>query len=124
MQNFMDLAHVTDAVFKGHLVDLQRLSAEETRIRGTLSSLEIARKNNMSTDESHIEMRAIGADLLWEGWVMRQRMALNMRLANLLVQKEALRDEMRKSFGRANVAETLSLAEQARIRRLRNTQPR
>jgi acid stress-induced BolA-like protein IbaG/YrbA len=122
MQNLTDLARVTDAVFQRHLVELKRLSGEETHIRDILSSLETAGNTNVSTDASHIEMRAIGADLRWEGWVMRQRMALNMRLANLLVQKEALRDEIRKSLGRSKVAEALSLAEQAKIRHLRNTQ--
>lgn len=123
MQKFMDLARITDAVFQGHLAGLQRLAAEESLIRDTLSSLETARKDNISTDDPNIEMRALGADLLWEGWIMRQRMALNIRLANLLVQKEALRAEMRKAFGRAKVAQALSLAEQAKIRNLRNAGP-
>lgn len=123
MQKFTDIARITDAVFQGQLVGLQRLVAEESLIRDTLSSLERARKDNISTDDPNIEMRALGADLLWEGWIMRQRMALNIRLANLLVQKEALRAEMRKAFGRAQVTQALSLAEQAKIRNLRNAGP-
>lgn len=124
MRKFTDLARVTDAVFQGHLAGLQRLAAEENLIRDTLSSLETARKDNILSDDPQIEMRALGADLLWEGWIMRQRMALNIRLANLLVQKEALRNEMRKAFGRANVTNALSLAEQAKIRSLRSAEPK
>lgn len=124
MQKFTDLARITDAVFRGHLAGLQRLAAEETLLRQTLSSLDEARKANSQADGSHIEMRALGADLLWDGWIMRQRMVLNMRLANLLVQKEALRGEMRKAFGRAMVAKNLSSAEQAKTRSLRNANPR
>jgi hypothetical protein len=124
MRKFTDLARITDAVFQGQLAGLQRLAAEETIIRDTLSSLEAARKDKMSIDDPNIEMRALGADLLWEGWVVRQRMALNMRLANVLVQKDALRGQMRKAFGRAKVAEALSLAEQAKIRKLRNAEPK
>lgn len=120
MQKFADLARITDAVFQGHLTSLRRLAAEENRIRDTLSSLENARRDNISTELAHIEMRALGADLLWDGWIMRQRMVLNMRLANLLVQKEMLSGEMRKAFGRAKVAEALNSAEQAKMRSLRN----
>lgn len=124
MRKFADLARVTDAVFQGHLAGLQRLAAEENLIRGALSSLETARRDNIFADDPQIEMRALGADLLWEGWIMRQRMALNIRLANLLVQKEALRNEMRQAFGRAKVADALSLAEQGKIRSLRSAEPK
>jgi hypothetical protein len=123
MQKFTDLARITDAVFQGQLAGLQRLAAEETIIRDTLSSLEMARKENISIVDPNIEIRAIGADLLWEGWVVRQRIALNMRLANLLVQKDALRGQMCKAFGRAKVAEALGMAERARIRSLKNAEP-
>lgn len=52
-------------------------------------------------------MRALGADLLWQGWLTRQRSEINTQLANLLVQKAALMDALRLAFGRSQVAATL-----------------
>lgn len=123
IQKLTQLARVTDAVFQGHMAGLQRLAAEETLLRQTLAALEDARKSNMQVDETYREMRALGADLLWEAWIVRQRTALNMRLANLLVQKEVMRSEMRSAFGRAQVAQALTSAEQAKVDSRRRAAP-
>lgn len=123
IQKLTQLARVTDAVFQGHMAGLQRLAAEETLLRQTLAALEDARKSNMQVDETCREMRALGADLLWEAWIVRQRTALNMRLANLLVQKEVMRSEMRSAFGRAQVAQALTSAEQAKVDSRRRAAP-
>lgn len=123
IQKLTQLARVTDAVFQGHMAGLQRLAAEETLLRQALAALEDARKSNMQVDETYREMRALGTDLLWEAWIVRQRTALNMRLANLLVQKEVMRSEMRSAFGRAQVAQALTSAEQAKVDSRRRAAP-
>lgn len=120
-EQYADLARMTDAVYQSRLARMQRLMADETALRQELASLEVARRNNLAVEFSPADMRAIGADILWEGWIVRQRTALNMRLANLLVQKEAMRVEIREVFGRAQVAKALNDAQLEKVRKIRNT---
>ena len=116
-QSLKDLADLTDAVFRGRVAILQQLAAEEAKIRQTLSNLENAR-NTVSLESSvDAEMRALGADLLWQGWVTRQQMEQNIHLANLLVRKDAIRRELQASFGRAQVAGALLAAAESAARR-------
>lgn len=118
----VDLARMTDAVYRNRLAGLQRLSAEEAKVRQTLASLDAARQIGRSALTVDMEMRAIGADLLWQGWVTRQRMEQNILLANLLIQKEAMRKQLQASFGRAQVAESLLASHMASDRNKRNKQ--
>lgn len=116
-QSLKDLADLTDAVYRGRVAILQQLAAEEAKIRQTLSNLENAR-NTVSLESSvDAEMRALGADLLWQGWVTRQQMEQNIHLANLLVRKDAIRRELQASFGRAQVAGALLAAAESAARK-------
>lgn len=119
-ESLRDLALVTDAVFRSRLASLQRLAAQESLLRQNLASLDAVRRVGPVKDMQDIEMRALGADILWQGWIMRKRMELNTQLANLLVQKEALRLELQVAFGRSQVAETLWSSEQSRDRKFRS----
>ena len=121
-KELVDLARMTDAVYRNRLAGLQRLSAEEAKVRQTLASLDAARQIGRSALTVDMEMRAIGADLLWQGWVTRQRMEQNILLANLLIQKEAMRKQLQASFGRAQVAESLLASHMASDRNKRNKQ--
>ena len=51
--------------------------------------------------------RAIGADLLWQGWTQRKRRELNIELARVLVRKAEKMDALRRSFGRAEATRQL-----------------
>lgn len=108
-----DLAAVTDAVFRHRLSGLQALTAQEAMLRQQLARLDEARLAGIAEASGDIGMRALGADLLWQGWVMRQRTQLNMRLANVLVMKEAQGRALRAAFGKARVAEELCAQQKA-----------
>ena len=116
-QALKDMASLTDALYRGRVASLQHLAAEEARIRETLSNLERARNAVNSESTVGTEMRALGADLLWQGWVTRQQMEQNIRLANLLVQKDATRRELQACFGRAQVAGALLAAAETTARK-------
>jgi hypothetical protein len=119
-EQYANLVRLTDAAYQSRLARMQRLMADETALRQELASLEVARRNNLAVEFSPADMRAIGADILWEGWIVRQRTALNIRLANLLVQKEAMRVDIREVFGRAQVAKALNDAQLEKLRKTRN----
>lgn len=52
-------------------------------------------------------MQHIGADVIWKAWLNRTRSALHLELAQVLAQKEMLRDGVRKDFAKVAVTEEL-----------------
>ena len=59
-------------------------------------------------------MKALGADLLWEGWHSRTRRQLNMDLAKATAQKLRMMDQLRTAFGRKHAVETMAATERKR----------
>jgi len=116
-ESLADLAQLTQAVYQGRLSRLQTLLKEETRLRQDLKRLDQMQDHEEAKDAQDISLRALGADLLWQGWVMRQKTDLNMKLANVLVQKSAVIRDVKLAFGRAQVAETLHMTHGAKTKR-------
>lgn len=59
-------------------------------------------------------MKALGADLLWQGWHSRTRRQLNVELAKATAQKLRMMDQLRLAFGRKHAVETMANAERKR----------
>ncbi len=77
-----------------------RIVAEEKRLRGELARLtEMGRANAQDSDGLR-PMQAIGADLLWQGWLARAQTTLNMQLARVLAVKEFEQRKVRQAFGK------------------------
>lgn len=102
-----DVSKVMDAMYQSRVSGLQSLIAQEAKLRDALRCLEDMRQISTGSALDDHAMRALGADLLWQGWLTRQRSEINTQLANLLVQKAALMDALRLAFGRSQVAATL-----------------
>jgi hypothetical protein len=102
-----DVSAVMDAMYQSRVSGLQSLIAQEVKLRDALRCLEDMRQISTGSALDDHAMRALGADLLWQGWLTRQRSEINTQLANLLVQKAALMDALRLAFGRSQVAATL-----------------
>ncbi|WP_416914292.1 hypothetical protein [Seohaeicola sp.] len=102
-----DVSSVMDAMYQSRVSGLQRLILQEAKLRDNLRRLDDMRETRAESALDDHAMRALGADLLWQGWLMRQRSEINMQLANLMVQKAALIDALRLAFGRSQVAATL-----------------
>ncbi|WP_375573811.1 hypothetical protein ABWH93_10535 [Seohaeicola saemankumensis] len=102
-----DVSSVMDAMYQSRVSGLQRLILQEAKLRDNLRRLDDMRETRAELALDDHAMRALGADLLWQGWLMRQRSEINMQLANLMVQKAALIDALRLAFGRSQVAATL-----------------
>lgn len=109
-----DVAQVTEAVFQGRVARLRHVLEEEARLRNGLRRLEEMQTMGKDAMQRDPSMRAVGADFLWQGWMMRQRMTINTQLANVMVQKAAMLNEVRLAFGKSQVA--CDLLEKSRIK--------
>lgn len=120
------LAETADAFYQARLARLQPVLAEESRLRGALADLDLHRARNAGLPAPDMAgVRAVGAEVLWQGWVGRMRADLNAQLARVLVRKAAHLDDLRQAFGRAEATRALlataGLA-QRRARQARATQ--
>ncbi len=92
---------------------LSKLLQEEYRLRNELIRLsEMGRTAQQQTKTTAV-MQAIGADLLWQGWLGRARAEQNMKLARVLARKEHEKGKVRQAFGKvAAVRELINQAQQ------------
>lgn len=102
------ITDLTDALFQAELSKLQDVLEEEKALRRGLDDLETRHKAVSRLDAPGLgEMRQIGADIIWEGWVDRKRRELQAHLARCLVRKNRLMRNVQKAFGRNMAAEKL-----------------
>lgn len=94
------ITHLTDALYQAQLSKLQDVLTEEHSLRRALADLETGQK-----DVS--QMRQIGADIIWQGWLDRKRRDLQAELARCLVQKNRLMRHVQKAFGRKSAADQI-----------------
>lgn len=101
------IQQITDMKFSVEQAAFQKLAQEENQLRAELARL--AEMLNVSRSDAlkPSEMRAIGADVIWQGWIGRNRAALNMKLARVLAQKEQRLGALRTAFGKAHVVQML-----------------
>ena len=101
------LEAITRAKYDQQQQSFQRIQAEEARLRAELARLDDMLKTSEAAAEGQGEMRAIGADILWQGWVARSKTALNIKLAQVLAIKEQQLHQVRQAFGKLQVVEQL-----------------
>ncbi len=105
MQN---ITHLTDALFQAQLSKLQDVLEEEKTVRRRIDELETRHKAVGRLDAPGMgEMRQIGADIIWQGWVDRKRRDLQGELARCLVRKNRLMLNVQKAFGRNAAAQKM-----------------
>lgn len=105
MQN---ITHLTDALFQAQLAKLQDVLEQENALRRGIDDLEERHKAVGRLDAPGMgEMRQIGADIIWQGWVDRKRRDLQAELARCLVRKNRLMRSVQKAFGRNAAAEKM-----------------
>ncbi|PYC47365.1 hypothetical protein DI396_10370 [Litorivita pollutaquae] len=107
-QQFKELVQVTDALYQVELAKVQKIAAEEARLRQALADLDSQARDAMNAaQDDMMAVRALGADLLWRQWVGRARAALQMQLAQVLVRKNEAMVKLRRAFGKTTVAQDL-----------------
>lgn len=119
------LVETADALYQVRLARLQAVLAEENRLRRELADLDRHRQRNAGLPAPDMAgLRAVGAEVLWQGWVGRMRADLNARLARILVRKAAQMDALRQAFGRAEAARDLQAAAQTERQKARERKAR
>ena len=114
-QKMLDqMAAVTAAQYLQEHARVKPVLAQEAKLRGQTAKLSAqVQEARAQLNEDHA-MKAMGADLLWEGWHSRTRRQLNVELAQATAQKLRVMDKLRKSFGRKHAVETMAAAERAK----------
>jgi hypothetical protein len=102
-----EIARLMDIAFQKKLSSNQKLAQEEAMLRHALECLGNAGFAKEPCETQHHGMRAVGADLLWQAWLTRQKIEVNTRLANVLLKKEKASTELRKAFGRSQAADAI-----------------
>lgn len=95
-----NLRKITQAIYEQRQQSFSRLVAEENSIRAKLIQLRDFSHQPPTLEPRIYQMRAIGADLLWQGWIGRSKTALNLRLARVLAAKEGHLNEVRHAYGK------------------------
>lgn len=116
------LVALTAAKRDRETAQLREIQAEEARLRAALARLDAQAAEARVLPEAAIAgLREIGADLSWQGWVARQRAALNAELSLVLARREKALPPLRRAFGKAEAAEMLA-ARQLGLVRVRTTE--
>lgn len=102
MSGLGHLKQATDAAYQAEQAKLSALTRQEAALRQALADLDGMHRDAraLSVDQMAAP-RAIGAEMLWQGWVQRRRQQLNVELAGLLVTKAARVAALARAFGRA-----------------------
>lgn len=111
------LLHVARARHEVAQAQLRPVVEEEQRIRKLLSDLAQDEKIGRLSLIRDSAFRSVRGDEAWNLWVGRNRRALNMQLASVLVRKEAVFKAAQETFGRADALE--SLVRNARLQKER-----
>tara|TARA_R110002110_G_scaffold11334_1_gene54680 strand:- start:829 stop:1185 length:357 start_codon:yes stop_codon:yes gene_type:complete len=82
-----------------------RLIMQENRLRASLRQLDLHLEQSRECQD--VELKAIGADVVWQAWGGRKKRELNMQLAQVLAVKERHISQVRKSYGKVLVSDAL-----------------
>jgi len=120
MSNLTDLQQleaITQAKYDQQQQSFKRIQAEENRLRSELARLDdmLQQSNDAGTQVG--EMRAIGADIIWQGWVGRSKTELNLKLAQVLAIKEQQLHQVRQAYGKLQVVQQLIAEAQRGLRK-------
>lgn len=107
LADLQKLQMATQIAYQQRQHRFQTVLAEELRLRQEIQRLDGLDQQAREQFLHNQNMRAIGADVLWLGWVGRSKTAVNLELARVLAVKEHHLSEVRKAYGKRLVAEQL-----------------
>ena len=111
LPNLAQILTVCEAQYAKSQQDFAQLRAKEDKLRHELSRLAEMGLSAGEAPQDQTQMRAIGADIIWQGWLGRAKSALNVSLAQVLAAKEAHLTEVRKAYGKVQVIQDLMAQE-------------
>lgn len=108
LRELRELATITQTHYEQRQQAFARLVAEENRLRAEIKRLDDMRHDAEVADGDTVKLRAIGADVIWQGWLGRTKTELNIRLAQVLAVKEHHLNEVRQAYGKVLVVAEMS----------------
>lgn len=111
------LRTITQAKYDQQQLSFQKLIAEENRLREELEKLDRAARVARAEPDGTTEMRAIGADIVWQGWLARSKTQLNLKLAQVLALKLHHLDQVKQAYGKVLVVQELQASTAKEVRR-------
>jgi len=100
--------------------ELSSVLRREAELRYELKRMRGLLQKTQAQDPEDAQLRAIGGDIIWLKWVGQVQRELNIALAGVLGQKEALMARHRQASGRKLVAEDLADQHEQSLRRVKN----
>ena len=107
LDELRSLLKVSTAKYDKQRQALVALVQQENALRQELSRLSGLNEMPEGSDNEISNMRAIGADLRWRGWLGRAKAELNVQLARILAAKENEQLLVRQAFGKVSALEQL-----------------
>ena len=113
------LLKVSTAQYDKQRQALVVLIQQENALRYEITRLSALNEMPEGSDNDIANMRAIGADLRWRGWLGRAKSELNMQLARILAAKENEQLQVRRAFGKVTALRQLLSEMEAEQRKKR-----
>ncbi|MBZ8117542.1 hypothetical protein KUD11_02665 [Roseovarius sp. LXJ103] len=118
MSPLAPLVAISQTLYQAEQAKLQDVIAQEARLRAALGLLDARREASAQLPVDQLAApRAVGADLLWQGWTLRTRERLNVELAQILVRKAERMGALRLAFGKLEATKSLLENEKKALRR-------
>ena len=108
MSTLSDLAKMKQLVevkYRREQESFGRLLEQEGRLRASLAQLDAYLAESRTNADT--PQKAIGADVVWQAWIGRNKRALNMQLAQVLAVKERHIAQVRLAYGKVLVTDEL-----------------
>lgn len=102
-----DLVEVTDTLCEQALEAHRRNLAESRRIAQEIEQIDSLRHATRQDDRSLEARRVVGADALWEGWLMRRRADLQREAAMARAYEGESLSKARTAFARAEASKSI-----------------
>ncbi len=106
-EDLNELLRITQIAYDRQQDSFQKFVVEENRLRRDLDLLDQSSLRARAGSENNGGMRAIGADIIWQGWVSQSRTQLNQKLARVLVQKSQQLSLVKKAYGKVMVVKEM-----------------
>lgn len=97
--NLMQLVSLTRAQLMKEEQRAQPGLAAIRNLRAQRAAVDALDRTSRPSADAH-PIRATGADVLWQGWLDRQRRELNMQLARQLAEQDHIMRDLKKAQGR------------------------
>lgn len=116
MAMLRQMAAVTEAQYLKEHAKIKPILDQEARLRGQLNKLSEQVQAARAQVDQDVPMKALGADLLWQGWHIKARRDINSQLAQVTARKLMAMDRLRRTFGRKTAVAEMEKTEALRLK--------